>query len=137
MNLALLITDVGLVVLIWIVQLIIYPGFLYYENSSLLDWHKKYTNRITVIVLPLMLSQAILHGIELKLHFSLVQLLICVLITSCWIVTFLFAVPLHSRITENEHTTQAITSLIKVNWSRTILWTMVFILQFVLVFLIN
>ena len=52
-----LIVDFGLLVLIWIVQLIIYPSFLYYKSKNLMVWHQKYTERIAVIVLPLMLMQ--------------------------------------------------------------------------------
>ncbi|MFT7429007.1 MAG: hypothetical protein ACI9IZ_001504, partial [Nonlabens sp.] len=35
-----LLVDFGLVVLIWIVQLIIYPSFLYYGSKTLNKWHK-------------------------------------------------------------------------------------------------
>ena len=52
-----LLVDFGLVVLIWIVQLIIYPSFLYYNSNTLSKWHKTYTGRITTIVAPLMIAQ--------------------------------------------------------------------------------
>ena len=44
-----LLVDAGLVVLIWMVQLIIYPSFLHYDNN-LVEWHHKYTSRIALIV---------------------------------------------------------------------------------------
>ncbi|MFT6745260.1 MAG: hypothetical protein ACJAR8_001821, partial [Bacteroidia bacterium] len=52
-----LIVDFGLVVLIWMVQLIVYPSFLFYKDTELITWHTKYTPRITKIVAPLMFAQ--------------------------------------------------------------------------------
>ena len=50
-----LLVDAGFIVLIWAVQLVIYPSFKFYSNANLLKWHRLYTKRVTVIVLPLML----------------------------------------------------------------------------------
>ncbi len=44
-----LLFDFGLVVLIWIVQLVIYPGLCYYSETDLLKWHKLYTSRIAYV----------------------------------------------------------------------------------------
>ena len=49
--------DFGLLVLIWMVQLVVYPGFKYYQRERLLEWHARYTSRISYIVGPLMLGQ--------------------------------------------------------------------------------
>jgi len=35
-----LLFDFGLLVLIWLVQLVIYPSFLYYEQDNLKRWHE-------------------------------------------------------------------------------------------------
>ena len=51
--------DAGLAILIWMVQLIIYPSFLYYSEENLYAWHQKYTSKIAVIVVSLMLFQLI------------------------------------------------------------------------------
>ena len=55
-----LIIDFGLVVLIWLVQIIIYPSFEFVESSQFRKWHERYTNRISFFVGPLMLSQVAL-----------------------------------------------------------------------------
>ena len=52
-----LLVDFGLLVLIWIIQLIIYPSFLFYRAKELITWHKMYTKAIALIVIPLMLGQ--------------------------------------------------------------------------------
>ena len=49
--------DFGLVVLIWMIQLIVYPSFLHYTTTNLIKWHRKYTPLIGYIVGPLMLLQ--------------------------------------------------------------------------------
>jgi hypothetical protein len=54
-----LLLDFGLVVLIWLVQLVIYPGFKFYSPSNLALWHKIYTGRIGVAVVPMMVWQDI------------------------------------------------------------------------------
>ncbi len=52
-----LLVDMGLLILTWLVQLVIYPSFLYYDATDLKKWHSIYTGRITFVVLPLMLTQ--------------------------------------------------------------------------------
>ncbi|TPN87706.1 hypothetical protein [Aquimarina algicola] len=122
-----LLLDFGLLVLIWIVQLIIYPGFAYYTQDQLLIWHSKYTTFITIIVMPLMLGQLALYSIQLFLHIDVYVLIIWVLIVLIWSATFLQAVPLHNKIAQNKNKNNIIVNkLIKINWLRTVLWTMVF-----------
>ena len=62
-----LLLDFGLMVLIWIVQLVIYPGLCYYKNEDLGKWHKIYTQRIGVIVGPLMIAQLAVTRAEVAL----------------------------------------------------------------------
>ena len=45
-----LLFDSGLLVLILMVQLIIYPSFLRYPLKNLITWNNIYTKRIAVIV---------------------------------------------------------------------------------------
>ncbi|MEO1009857.1 MAG: hypothetical protein AAFX53_01035 [Bacteroidota bacterium] len=56
-----LLCDFGLVVLIWSVQLIIYPSFQFYNPIELLLWHGIYVHRITYVVLPLMVGQLVFY----------------------------------------------------------------------------
>ena len=122
-------TNFGLVILIWMVQLIIYPGFEYYNHQSLFKWHKKYTARITVIVLPLMVSQLGLHLFILRginINYPLMSLS---LVLATWVVTFIWAVPLHGNIGKNIRIDHSTGSLIRINWSRTALWSIIFALD--------
>lgn len=123
--------DFGLVVLIWMVQLIAYPSFRFFQKSDLSVWHDYYTRMITFFVIPLMFSQLGLHLYEMiTATFSWVQVLSFMMIIAVWLITFLKAVPLHAKIGKGENIPESIEKLIQVNWSRTILWTLVFALSF-------
>lgn len=122
--------DFGLVVLIWMTQLIVYPSFTYLSENQLLAWHPKYTTAISFIVMPLMLAQVLLHGYDLIEQFHWMRLLATILIIVVWINTFFYAVPLHHKISAQQDMLEAAQGLVKVNWYRTILWTLVFLLNF-------
>lgn len=125
----LLLIDSLLFLLIWLVQIIIYPSFLYMDKSKLLIWHKSYTQRITVFVLPLMFSQVALHGYDLFLSFDAVKILSISSILIAWAITFLKEVPLHGKIGAGDGLLNSIPKLIWWNWPRTIAWTAVFLIS--------
>jgi hypothetical protein len=121
----------GMCVLIWIVQLVIYPSFEEIEESRFPRWHKKYTFRISLIVLPLMISQVVLLG-RLIYHnsFNTVFIIQGLLIFVAWVVTFTLSVPCHKKLSEKKDTYQ-IKRLIASNWLRTAAWTITSILDLV------
>ncbi|WP_340153486.1 hypothetical protein [uncultured Marivirga sp.] len=124
-------SDFGLLILIWLVQLIIYPSFTYMNNENLLSWHPKYTTMISVVVMPLMLIQLFSTFYLTYNDFNLILLIQCILIILLWTTTFFQAVPLHNQIeTANEMQTAA-TKLVQINWRRTIMWTFIVILNFI------
>ncbi|WP_271782539.1 hypothetical protein [Aquimarina algiphila] len=124
-----LLLDFGLVILIWLVQLVIYSAFPYYGHKELMLWHKKYTSRITLIVIPLMIGQLVISIIEILKNTSMFNIIICLSIYSIWIVTFFFIVPIHKKINKSLYTPFILRKLIKINWLRTILWTLIFALS--------
>ena len=123
-----LLIDFGLVVLIWMTQIVVYPSFIYYSEANLIHWHTKYTTAVSMIVMPLMLTQIGIHSWQLLDQFSWLGLIALFLIALAWVNTFFFAVPLHNQISTNQHVMEAAQSLVKVNWYRTLLWTLVFVL---------
>jgi len=124
-----LLFDFGLVVLIWIVQLIIYPSFKYHNQESLVKWHAKYTVRIAGVVIPLMFGQLILY---LYLIFTQPDVSIYIrsgLTISAWITTFAIFVPLHNTINNRKNTEKTLSQLVSKNWIRTVIWTLLFIIN--------
>ncbi len=122
------IVNFGLLILVWMVQLIVYPSMTHMSEKALLEWHSKYTFRVSLLVIPLMFGQLGLLIYYLKMSFSYSLAIALFLVFGAWLNTFLQAVPLHNKIAANTTVNIAAHSLVKVNWIRTILWTIVFIL---------
>ncbi|MEM8765463.1 MAG: hypothetical protein AAGD88_16700 [Bacteroidota bacterium] len=117
--------DSGTFVLIWMVQLVIYPSFLFYTTADLITWHKTYTVRITIIVMPLMVGQLFLALYALYKELSVISVARGILILLIWILTFLIFVPIHNNIQAGKFDTLLLRKLVQSNWLRTLLWTVV------------
>jgi hypothetical protein len=131
LDLARLIIDFGFVVLIWAVQLVIYPSFSFYSKENLYKWHRSYTARVTFIVLPLMFSQLILAVIQLWQIQNWFTLISTLVIITLWLLTFLIFVPLHQSIDNNTPIANVCNKLVTKNWWRTLLWTFLFVISIV------
>ncbi len=120
-----LIVDSGLLILIWLVQLIIYPSFRYTEEKAFIAWHGRYTALISLIVTPLMLLQA---GVEtacfLAQDIRWQRILIILVI---WLATFGLSVPCHSRLHGAGKNLIVIQRLVTTNWIRTLCWSLLFL----------
>ena len=130
-DLARLLIDFGFVVLIWAVQLVIYPSFGFYSRENLYKWHRSYTIRVTFIVLPLMFSQLVLAVIQLWQTQNWYTILSAIVILMLWLLTFLIFVPLHQSIDNNVPIENVCNKLVYKNWMRTLLWTFLFVLSIV------
>jgi magnesium-transporting ATPase (P-type) len=119
--------DFGLVVLIVIVQMVIYPSFKFYEKPALEKWHAKYTSRIFYIVFPLMMAQLVLSIIMILSVQSLYTIASLSSIVLLFLMTFLIFVPLHNAISKGKATTYLLRQLVRKNWLRTILWVLIFL----------
>lgn len=125
-----LMVDAGLVILIWIVQLVIYPSFLHYTTENLYSWHQKYTSRIAIMVVPLMLFQLI-YGLIILFYFPTINHFIYLaLVIFLWVFTFLTFAPLHNKISNRNINNKLLTTLIYRNWIRTFLWSFLLIFHF-------
>ena len=113
----------GLMILIWMVQLIVYPGFFRISDRTFNSYHRWYTLRITVIVAPLMLSEVLcvigwlVHDMSLK---SILLILLPVVIV--WLSTFTLQVPIHSRL-QKQVSRKLVRKLVLTNWIRTAAWS--------------
>ena len=120
------IVDFGMCVVLWLVQLVIYPSFLRVKTSELLAWHKAYTFRVSFVILPLMFGQLALSILSVVGDASLLEWTAFVFVLVCWILTFFVSVPLHRKIEQNDITRETRQKLITTNWPRTILWSLIF-----------
>ena len=119
--------DFSLVVLIWMVQLLIYPSFLYYSREELHRWHFKYTFRIGSIVIPLMLIQVFVYGTQLMSNQQMFEIGGALIVILIWIITLFRFVPMHNSIMNKNYEEGLLKRLISTNWIRTMLWTILFV----------
>ncbi len=126
-----LLVDFGLLVLIWVVQLIVYPSFLFYNKENLITWHRKYTPLVGYIVAPLMVLQLSLSIYQISNAVTLYNIISVMMISTIWIITFLQFVPIHNNISNGSTSEKMLLSLVKKNWLRTFLWTLLFVLNVV------
>ncbi len=130
--LAKLLVDFGLVILIWMTQLITYPSFTKMSEENLSKWHASYTARISVLVMPLMIGQFGLHIYGLIQSTEIWQIIALMLVILAWTNTFFFAVPLHNQIASGDQISKAAQKLVSVNAWRTGFWTIVFLIDLLL-----
>jgi len=126
--------DTGVLTLIWLVQLVIYPSLSRYTEGNLKAWHPEYTRRVTFVILPLMLSQlvlAIYSSIQLGGWLNFVHLLLVII---AWAITFIKAVPMHQELDESENALDVAKRLTQLNLSRTIVWTIAWLISIIAAF---
>lgn len=126
-----LVIDFGFAVLIWAVQLVIYPSFKYYNPDNLTKWHRSYTSRVAYIVLPLMLTQLVITIIKAWYQSNLISIISLVVVLILWLLTFLVFVPIHQKIDNESASSTHLDELVSKNWNRTILWTFLFLLSLI------
>ena len=124
-----LLLDFGLCILIWMVQLIVYPSFLFFNDNNLFTWHKTYTKAIALIVMPLMLGQLGIVIYQVFLIQNAYTLTSIVLVFFLWGITLLKFAPMHQQISEGKTHLQLQKKLVQMNWIRTIIWTILFVMS--------
>jgi hypothetical protein len=111
-------------VLIWLVQLIIYPGFHRISSDEFNAYHLWYVKRISFIVLPLMIAELVMAAWWLKSESgSPFPTISAFLIFIVWLSTFVLQVPLHNRL-KNGKDEVLIQRLVVSNWIRTLSWSL-------------
>lgn len=119
------IVDFGAVILIWLVQLVIYPSFLYFESKNLKRWHQIYTQKVTFVVAPIMFIQTGIIVYQVIIQYSILSMTSLLVCISLWFFTFFEAVPLHQSIDSVDDGVEVVCQkLIRINKKRTLLWSL-------------
>lgn len=111
--------------LIWTIQLVHYPSFHFFEKAEFESHMSSHKFRISLIVVPLMLTELISSAI---LGFYAERLIFLhqvgfVIVVAIWLITFFIQVPLHTKIS-NDYNEESVTKLVRTNIIRTILWSL-------------
>lgn len=113
--------------LIWVIQLVHYPSFLYLNPSKRIEFSKLHQFRISFLVMPAMLLELFSLGALLFLDTNhLLLWLAAILLAIIWISTVFLQVPQHKLLsteTCNQKTQQSAKFLVLSNWIRTLGWT--------------
>ena len=114
----------GLFILIWLVQIIIYPGLTRIPARDFVNYHTWYMVRITTVVFPLMICEVIITIAWLFLQNSLIYATFAAgLVTVVWISTFTLQVPIHRSLQKGKDESK-IKRLVATNWIRTAAWSL-------------
>ena len=107
--------------LIWTIQLVHYPSFHWIDPARFSSFARFHQNRISCLVLPLMLLELATTVVLAFLQHegAILRLTITVLI---WSSTFFLSVPLHNLLL-NSPDPKIIQRLVITNWPRTVLWS--------------
>lgn len=119
-----IVIDGALVTLIWIIQVLHYPSFKYFDRATFGEAMLFHQRRISYIVIPLMLTQLVLTIYSSFINFNLSTVLGLLCLLGIWLSTFMLQVPIHSKLTSYAH--EPIEKLVKSNMIRTALWTLKF-----------
>ena len=116
-----------MVAIIWMVQILHYPSFLFVDKQQYTEFQQFHMKKISYIIVPIMLLElfsgfGILFYIE-KAQLSLYASLI--LLVLIWVITGLFFKKYHTELSK-KYNRNTILRLIRFNWIRTVLWTIRF-----------
>ncbi len=127
MEIARLIIDFGFLILIWMVQVIMYPAMYSIKRKNFAKWHEKYSTLISYFVAPLLFIQTGLITYQLLFLFDILLIAELALLSIIWVTTFFVAIPLHNQMNLEHRRKFLIQKLIGVNWIRTACWSLLFI----------
>ncbi len=108
---------------IWMVQLVVYPGFRWLSEDKWTKYHNEYTGFVFWVVMPLMLAEFVLNGwLVLRSGINGDWFLPFMIVLTIWLSTFFIQVPQHNKLSEGKDDA-VIHKLIRGNWIRTLLWS--------------
>ena len=110
---------------IWVIQIVHYPSFHFIEKELYTAFQKFHMNKISIIVIPIMLAELI-TGMMLfldkgsKSPFLIISFVILVLI---WLITGVFFSKARKELMTG-YQELVVNQLVVMNWIRTLLWTL-------------
>lgn len=114
----------AMVGVIWIIQLVHYPAFLWIDRVHFKAFSRFHADSITPVVLPLMVTElGSACGLLLLHNVSALGMINVASIVVIWLWTFFVSVPCHEKLAAEGWQEDTIRWLIHSNWMRTALWT--------------
>ena len=108
---------------IWVIQLLHYPSFHFINEKKYIEFQHFHMQRISFIVIPVMLIE-LASALLLSYFFrSSLTIILLALLLGVWGITFIFFTNMHQKLT-NGFDPSIVDKLVKINWSRTALWSL-------------
>ena len=110
---------------IWVIQLVHYPSFHFVELKQYTTFQRFHMARISYVVIPAMLTELftlILVVISMD-QIDILVLASAILLIFIWLMTAVFFSGVHQKLTLGYDQT-TVDKLVKLNWGRTLLWTL-------------
>ena len=121
-----LVSTLAMVGLIWFVQVVHYPLFGKVGVSGFHDYEQSHQQRTTLVVAPLMLTEAITAVALLWIRPAVIPTAAVIsgvlLVGLVWVSTFFWQVPVHQRLSQS-FDVAAHRQLVQSNWLRTAAWS--------------
>lgn len=121
---------------IWLIQLIHYPAFAFIEPAKFVDFHKRHSTVMGILVGPVMILELLTGLWLLSLNMNSWSVVNLVLVLALWGLTFLVSVPLHNQLATG-FKLDVIHKLFSTNWPRTLIWTAKLIIVAYWFFILN
>jgi hypothetical protein len=121
-----LFSTIAMVGLIWFVQVVHYPLMERVGEEEFCRYEREHQRRTTMVVAPLMLTEAGTALLLLWIRPSSVPfapgLVGLILLAVVWLSTYLWQVPIHRQLAV-EYQVDLIRRLVRSNWLRTVAWS--------------
>jgi len=113
-----------MVAIIWMVQILHYPSFLFVDKQQYTEFQQFHMKKISYIIVPIMLLE-LFSGFGILFYIEKAQLSLyasLTLLVLIWVITGLFFTKYHTELSK-KYNRNTILRLIRFNWIRTVLWT--------------
>ena len=110
---------------IWVIQLVHYPSFHFIELKQYTTFQRFHMSRISYVVIPAMFTELftlilfIISTDKIDSFISISGLLLILI----WLITAVFFSGVHQKLTLG-YDKVIVDKLVKLNWGRTLLWTL-------------
>lgn len=114
-----------MVSIIWIIQILHYPTFLFVDKKHYTKFQKFHMKNISNLIIPIMLLE-LLTGLSILLKIKMINFYFFAsfgLLILIWLITALFFSKFHSELSK-KYNRDTILKLIRLNWIRTFFWTL-------------
>ncbi len=120
-----LIATAMMVSIIWIIQILHYPTFLFVDKKHYTEFQIFHMKNISYLIIPIMLLE-LFTGLYILLYNNMINFYFSAsfgLLILIWLITALFFSKFHSELSK-KYNRDTILKLIRLNWIRTFFWTL-------------